>query len=593
MSSLKEPFSSTLVLGRYRIVRPLARGGMGIVYLARTEGAAGFARPVVIKSVLPDLMGNADAAQAFVREARILSHLQHPGIVNVLDFDEENGVYVMVLEYVHGYTLGQWQRYLQETDRVMPVEYAVYIMIRVLEALHYAHTFARPDGLTMQIVHRDVSPGNILLDIQGNVKLLDFGIARATVGDEYRTRDGTFKGKLTYSAPEIYASGPITPQSDVYSAGVVLYQMLCGKNPFFGRDMAEIVRRVLMEVPAPITSLRAEVPPALDAALACALMKDAEHRYPTAAAFAEALRALLPRREHEFFPELVACLGRDFNGGLPQALHIEALQTRDLAWRSAPEAVPPLVPLVSTAPPPKDPAAQIEKRTVAGHREARRALAEAASGLDAPTVPYAPHEVPRLEPAAPAPAPSSNRGLWLALAAVSAVAVFGAAVALRNRAASDGERSRFVYVEKNSLATAQPSAMPAASAPSPATTSGFLKLLESADAAFAPASSGGSPPAHPRSSSDAAALSRAFQSKRGRIEGCFSQYVSELAGRPEVSVRFRVSESGHVESAVLSPAALNGTPLGQCLVTVAASTNFGAQAQPITFTIPLRARRVQ
>ena len=126
-----------MVLGRYRVVQPLARGGMGIVYLARTEGAAGFARPVVIKRIVPDLAADEAAAQAFVREARILSNLQFPGIVNVIDFDEEEGAYVMVLEYVHGYNLGQWHRYVVETRQTLPVAYAVLVMSRVLEALHY------------------------------------------------------------------------------------------------------------------------------------------------------------------------------------------------------------------------------------------------------------------------------------------------------------------------------------------------------------------------------------------------------------------------------------------------------------------------
>src|ERR1041385_1794729 len=145
--------TGTMILGRYRIVRPLARGGMGIVFLARTEGAAGFARPVVIKRVVPDLAGDETAAQSFAREARILSNLQHPNIVNVIDFDEEDGAYVMVLEYVHGYNVGQWHRYMLDAGRKLPVDHAIYIVTQVLDALEYAHTFARADGTPMQIVH--------------------------------------------------------------------------------------------------------------------------------------------------------------------------------------------------------------------------------------------------------------------------------------------------------------------------------------------------------------------------------------------------------------------------------------------------------
>ncbi|HMJ11598.1 MAG TPA: protein kinase [Polyangiaceae bacterium] len=577
--------SNTVVLGRYRIVGPLARGGMGVIYLARTEGAAGFARAVVVKSVLPHLMGDPDAARAFAREARILSNLQHPGIVNILDFGEENGAYVMVLEYVHGFNLGQWHRYLRDVSRPMPVEYAVHIVTRVLDALHYAHTFARADGSSMQIVHRDVSPGNILLDTQGNIKLLDFGIARAAEADEYRTRDGAFKGKFSYSAPEIYTGGPITPRSDAYSAAVVLYQILAGKNPFHGKEMAEIVRRVLMDAPGPLAPQRNDVPPALDTILARALSKDPEERYPSAAALADALRMVLPRKEHEFFGEFVASIQRDFNGDLPRALRIEALQARDLAWRSAPgdNADLPILALHSTVPPlqPRD----SEKLTIAEPRAAQKPRPEAATSLlEGPLDPSVSSKAGR---------PRSNRTLWIALIAVTIVAVIGFAVVLRNRPSASAERTRFVYVEKNPSPAPPnsqvPATPPAANAPStaepspdPATAAGAVSTPPRNLA-----------PARPQSQTDAAALSRVFQKKRGRIEGCFSQHVSELAGRPQVSVRFQVAKSGRVESATLAPSALNGTPLGQCLLGIARATDFGAQDGPVTFTIPLTARRVE
>src|SRR5262245_19382504 len=154
MTDKHSKMQGTLVLGRYRIVKQIARGGMGVVYLARTEGAQGFTRPVIIKRIIPDLAADEPTSRAFVREARILANLQHPGIVNVIDFNEEDGAYVMVLEYVHGYNLGQWHRYVVDTRGRIPVDFAILVMTRVLDALHYAHTFIRPDGTSMQIVHR-------------------------------------------------------------------------------------------------------------------------------------------------------------------------------------------------------------------------------------------------------------------------------------------------------------------------------------------------------------------------------------------------------------------------------------------------------
>src|SRR5688572_576402 len=139
-----------LVLGRDRIVRPLARGGMGIVYLGRVEGAAGFSKPVVIKSVIGAFGGDGENEKLFAREARIVANLQHPNIVAVIDFGKVDQSYVMVLEYVHGYHLGQWGRYVSETRGQLPVPQAVHVALRILDALAFAHGVARADGTALE-----------------------------------------------------------------------------------------------------------------------------------------------------------------------------------------------------------------------------------------------------------------------------------------------------------------------------------------------------------------------------------------------------------------------------------------------------------
>ena len=564
--------TGTMILGRYRIVRPLARGGMGIVFLARTEGAAGFARPVVIKRVVPDLAGDETAAQSFAREARILSNLQHPNIVNVIDFDEEDGAYVMVLEYVHGYNVGQWHRYMLDAGRKLPVDHAIYIVTQVLDALEYAHTFARADGTPMQIVHRDVSPGNILLDTQGHVKLLDFGIARANEGGEYKTRDGYFKGKLTYAAPEIYEGTVATRQSDVYSTGVVLYQLISGENPFRGKDTPDIVRRVLQAMPPPLAASRDDVPDELDEIVRRAIAKKPIDRFPTAKAFAEALRAIESEPETEFLPRLIGDIKADFNEPMPKKLGLELLQERDAAWRAAQDASTPRAALSST-PPPND----LESATVAG------------AEIEDIRIPSEMRDTER---------PRRSVTIWMA-ALLVVVAVVGVAAVIVTRDRQVVERPRFVVVEKQGMENAAAASIienQTTPAPSPVPeappASALPPAVHAASAAPSPAGERAAPRAE-GAGPDPKALSRAFQRQQGRIENCFQSYVKDVNGRPEVSVRFRVDASGRVTSAELAPAALNGTPLGQCLVGVARATDFGRQAEPFSFTIPITARRVK
>jgi serine/threonine-protein kinase len=582
----REEVSGTLVLGRYRIVQQLARGGMGVVYLARTEGAQGFTRPVIVKRIIPDLAADEATARSFVREARILANLQHPGIVNVIDFDREpSGAYVMVLEYVHGYNLGQWHKFVVDTRKQLPVDYAIYIMVRVLDALHYAHTFVRPDGVPMQIVHRDVSPGNILVDTQGHVKLLDFGIARADQTEEYKTRDGMFKGKLTYAAPEVYDGSTSSPKSDVYSAAVVLYQLLAGENPFKGKNMSEIVRRVLTEKLPPISVKREDITPELDAALTMALSKSPDDRFPTAAAFADALRLARPRREEEFVTDFIDDVWNDYNGTMPEVLGLEPLNKRDAAWRAASGADESRGMLAST-PPPARPNSEAPTQT-----QPPTVAPPALRGLRPPTETEA-------EAAAPPPSRSGPRyTVWLSAGA----AVLAGAAALFAWSAKKPEPgpSQFVVVEKQAreeVAENAASAVPTDTAPPAAPPSAAPVVSASA---AAPAVSA-SPPVVPASATksaaptkpDGALLSKAVQRQRGQIEACFLQHVKEVDGRPEVSIRFRVNADGNVEAADLNPSTLNGTPLGQCLIGVAKRTSFGPQSEGISFTIPITARRV-
>ncbi len=578
MTKNRSELIGSLVLGRYRVVRPLAQGGMGAVYLARVEGAAGFSKPVVIKRILPHLNDSKSSTAQFVREARILSNLQHPGIVGVIDFAEEQGALLMVLDYVHGYHLGQWLKYVCETRGQLPWEVAVLITMRVLEALHYAHTFTRSDGSRAEVVHRDVSPGNVLLDVDGNVRLLDFGIALMAEdrAGGYQTQDGTFKGKLPYVAPEIYASEKATPKSDVYATGVVLYQLLSGENPFAAKEMSETVRRVLTLKPSPLATLRNDVPPALDRAIAKAIAKDTTARYESAEAFASDLRALLTRREDEVFAELRAMVRADFTGDMPEVLHLNTLETLEAAWREGQPGPPESFrPLQSSLPP------TVREKVVVndGAHQLDGKLADLSSAQ-----------------------PSERRGVsgrQLALFMLGTALLAGGiatVVAMLARPPSPPKGHSFLVVEatdsrdsdghqghadsrtigaehrpEQSSSTAGIEARAAASNPAP----------QSVDKTTRPPSKG----------SDAALqLSRTFARKQGAIQGCFQTHTKKLEGAPQIAVHFDVDRTGRVTSATVLPASLASTALGLCLAGVARSTEFGPQPEARAFTIPIRAR---
>lgn len=277
-------------LGRYQLIRRLAMGGMAEIYLARAEGAEGFAKPVVIKRILPDQAQDPDSVALFVEEARLAARLNHANITQIFDFDEdEAGGYYMAMEYVHGHDLREVLDRCQQQDRGLGLGRAVWICAEVLEGLAYAHEFTRR-GRPLEIVHRDISPRNILIGFNGDVKLADFGIARARGGLEEKN---VVRGKIAYMSPEQICGRPLDRRSDLYSLGLVLYEMLTGVRPLAGPDgkpNPAITARA--EFP-PVEALRPDLPPMLCAILDRALRRECEERYADGREFLRALKELL------------------------------------------------------------------------------------------------------------------------------------------------------------------------------------------------------------------------------------------------------------------------------------------------------------
>jgi serine/threonine protein kinase, bacterial len=279
-------------LGAYALVERLAQGGMAAVYKAKLSGPSGFEKTMVVKALLPALCAHEELVELFSAEARLSAQLNHPNIVQVLDFGVEEHTPYLVMEYLDGWTLGQLRDRLAGPRKGrFPVGAAVKIARDVCLALGYAHNFIDRDGVRRQVIHRDVSPSNIMLCRDGTVKLLDFGIARvaAPTGTDLTK---SFRGKYAYMAPEQVRRQPIDRRVDVFATGTVLHEMLTGKRLFASVSELETLERVAAaQVTAP-SGENPDVPRALDAIVKKALSRDANGRYTSGAAMAEALDTL-------------------------------------------------------------------------------------------------------------------------------------------------------------------------------------------------------------------------------------------------------------------------------------------------------------
>jgi serine/threonine protein kinase len=282
------------VLGRYTLVRLIGRGGMAEVWKAKMRGAHNFQRVVVVKRILPHLVSDPQFVRMFTTEATLSARLAHPNIVHVYEFAEADGELFLAMEYVHGVNLSDLVKQLGDRDERLPVGMAVRVAHEICLALGYAHALHDEDGKPLGIIHRDVSPSNIMVGYDGTVKLLDFGIAKALNKSDEHTRTGAFKGKVSYMSPEAVESEvELDARTDIFAVGVVLHEMLLGKRLFKGRDDLHTIALVRACRVEPPSVERAEVSPELDRIVGKALARDRDLRYQSAGALAADLSRLL------------------------------------------------------------------------------------------------------------------------------------------------------------------------------------------------------------------------------------------------------------------------------------------------------------
>ena len=280
--------SAVQTFGKYQILERIATGGMAEIYKARLEGIGGFQRTFAIKRILPNLSQNGEYIAMLVDEAKVAGLLSHANIVQILDLGQVEGIWYIAMEYVEGRDLGAILKRAREKGLSLPVPHTVFVTIELLKGLEYAHQRQVMRGgrpVPLNIIHRDVSPPNLLLSFQGEVKLTDFGIARAS-HKALETQSGVIKGRFDYMSPE-QADGAkdLDQRSDLFSAGVVLYEMLCGQHPFRAESELSTLERIRSGKYPVVSSVNPGVPFTLETIVDRALRVDRNERYPTATAF--------------------------------------------------------------------------------------------------------------------------------------------------------------------------------------------------------------------------------------------------------------------------------------------------------------------
>jgi eukaryotic-like serine/threonine-protein kinase len=283
-----EPTADVRIIGRYALHHEIAAGGMATVHLGRLLGPAGFSRTVAIKRLHAQYAKDPEFVSMFLDEARVAARIRHPNVVSTLDVVALEGELFIVMDYVEGESLSRLVRQARAKGERVPTNVALSIMTHVLYGLHSAHSAKGERGEALDIVHRDVSPQNILIDTEGIVRVVDFGVAKA-VGRLQTTRDGQLKGKLSYMAPEQLRGAKVDARTDVFAASVVLWELLTGQRLFQGDNEAATFGMILeCKVRAP-SAEGAEISPEIEEILLRGLAAEPEKRHETALDMAEAL----------------------------------------------------------------------------------------------------------------------------------------------------------------------------------------------------------------------------------------------------------------------------------------------------------------
>src|SRR4051812_20698693 len=266
---------------RYRVLEKLESGGMAEVFRAESTGLQGFRKQVAIKRVLPHLSEKKNFISMFLDEARLSAQLSHSNCVQVFDIGVGDNAYFIVMEFVDGANLKSIAESLKKQGREFPVSCAAFIALEICKGLSYAHEMRDPSGNELHLVHRDMSPPNVLITKHGEIKIVDFGLAKANSQLE-RSEPGIIKGKFSYLSPEAAMGQDVDLRTDIFAVGIILWELLSGQRLFLGETDFQTVKKVQQAVIPPISQINRDAPPELERILNRALARDPAQRYMTA-----------------------------------------------------------------------------------------------------------------------------------------------------------------------------------------------------------------------------------------------------------------------------------------------------------------------
>ncbi|MBI3182222.1 MAG: serine/threonine protein kinase [Myxococcales bacterium] len=547
--------------GKFYLLRRLAEGGMAEIFLAKQIGPEGFERNVVIKRMLRALTSNAEFVTMFLDEARLAARLSHPNIVQIHELGLQDDCYFICMEYLPGEDFSAVMRALKRRrNELVPVHITARVMLEAAHGLQFAHDFADDSGQPLNVVHRDVSPSNVFCTYQGQVKLLDFGIARAR-NQASVTGAGTFRGKFLYMAPEQVLGAQIDRRTDVFTLGICLYEAVTGVRPFH-RDNPEAILKAVAACDAPPpTAHRPELPPELASIISRAMARAPQERYPTAAAIGEDLEKFLAKQGEPTDRAALAEYLKSIFGEerATRKMRVPSLATLsrsgvELPGYTNPGAGTVEPPSDALLPSPKTPTAQTPPVPGRRSNHARHlaigggALAVALLGLAITKLAFGPK-------AAPAPEVAEAVGHTKADAPPSPLP---AAVALPQAAPAPPPS------EPASVATALPAVR--AERPKPARTGTTRKKPQKLAAAPEPAVPPPQPPpASPAGELSDADIQRIIAAGRPEIMKCFQTFKGDLRrAEGKVTVKFTIVRAGSVKGAAVR-GELGGTSAGRCI----------------------------